>query len=96
MREPGSPPVADFDELLSSGAVLEQWSRAINAYFNAWEQCPFPRVGEEQLCEQVYSLFCHAVGNWLGRKEEEVSAAGAAAGLCLAGAARAPWVGAEG
>ncbi|XP_040412255.1 maestro heat-like repeat-containing protein family member 2B [Cygnus olor] len=52
-------------------SVLEQWSRAINAYFNAWEQCPFPRVGEEQLCEQVYSLFCHAVGNWLGRKEEE-------------------------
>eukprot|EP00075_Anas_platyrhynchos_P023219 XP_027312472.1 maestro heat-like repeat-containing protein family member 2B [Anas platyrhynchos] len=52
-------------------SVLEQWSRAINAYFNAWEQCPFPRIGEAQLCEQVYGLFCHAVGNWLGRDEEE-------------------------
>ncbi|XP_032042107.1 maestro heat-like repeat-containing protein family member 2B [Aythya fuligula] len=52
-------------------SVLEQWSRAINAYFSAWEQCPFPRIGEAQLCEQVYGLFCHAVGNWLGREEEE-------------------------
>ncbi|XP_066852657.1 maestro heat-like repeat-containing protein family member 2B [Anser cygnoides] len=52
-------------------SVLEQWSRAINAYFNAWEQCPFPRIGEKQLCEQVYSLFCHAVVNWLGRHKKE-------------------------
>ncbi|KAM9193857.1 maestro heat-like repeat-containing protein family member 2B [Mergus octosetaceus] len=57
--------------LLHAGVVLEQWSRAINAYFNAWQQCPFPRIGEAQLCEQVYGLFCHAVGNWLGREEEE-------------------------
>lgn len=81
MREPGTLPVAGFDELLSCGAVLEQWSRAIHAYFNAWEQCPFPRIAEAQLCEQVYGLFCHAVGNWLGREEEEeVRAAGPLAG----------------
>ncbi|XP_064367442.1 maestro heat-like repeat-containing protein family member 2B [Dromaius novaehollandiae] len=56
-------------------SVLEQWSKAVNSYLGAWEQCSFPRVGQAQLCSSVSPLFGHAVGSWLGCEEEEAKQA---------------------
>ncbi|XP_064367460.1 maestro heat-like repeat-containing protein family member 2B [Dromaius novaehollandiae] len=56
-------------------SVLEQWSKAVNSYLGAWQQCSFPRVGQAQLCSSVSPLFGHAVGSWLGCEEEEAKQA---------------------
>ncbi|XP_064367481.1 maestro heat-like repeat-containing protein family member 2A [Dromaius novaehollandiae] len=56
-------------------SVLEQWSKAVNSYLGAWEQCSFPRVGQAQLCSSISPLFGHAVGSWLGCEEEEAKQA---------------------
>ncbi|XP_076214435.1 maestro heat-like repeat-containing protein family member 2B [Aptenodytes patagonicus] len=52
-------------------SVLEQWSKGVNTYFCNREQCPFPRNGKAQLCEDIYPVFRYAVVNWLGCEEEE-------------------------
>ncbi|KAM6292594.1 maestro heat-like repeat-containing protein family member 2B [Porphyrio hochstetteri] len=52
-------------------SVLEQWSKAVIEYFCSRKQCPFPRPAEGQLSEHVYPVFCYAVANWLGCREEE-------------------------
>ncbi|XP_059691036.1 maestro heat-like repeat-containing protein family member 2B [Gavia stellata] len=52
-------------------SVLEQWSKGVNTYFGSQEQCPFPRNGEAQLCEDIYPVFRYALVNWLGCEEEE-------------------------
>ncbi|KAF1619015.1 Maestro heat-like repeat-containing protein family member 2B, partial [Eudyptes chrysolophus] len=52
-------------------SVLEQWSKGVNTYLCNREQCPFPRNGKAQLCEDIYPVFCYAVVNWLGCEEEE-------------------------
>ncbi|XP_064353252.1 maestro heat-like repeat-containing protein family member 2B, partial [Dromaius novaehollandiae] len=56
-------------------SVLEQWSKAVNTYLGAWEQCSFPRMGQAQFCSSVSPLFCHVVGSWLGCEEEEAKQA---------------------
>ncbi|XP_064366871.1 maestro heat-like repeat-containing protein family member 2B [Dromaius novaehollandiae] len=56
-------------------SVLEQWSKAVNTYLGAWEQCSFPRVGQAQFCSSVSPLFHHVVGSWLGCEEEEAKQA---------------------
>ncbi|KAK4806689.1 hypothetical protein QYF61_027690 [Mycteria americana] len=56
---------------LSPGAVLEQWSKGVRAYFGNPEQCPFPRKGVAPFCEAIYPVFHYAVVNWLDCKEEE-------------------------
>ncbi|XP_064367154.1 maestro heat-like repeat-containing protein family member 2B [Dromaius novaehollandiae] len=56
-------------------SVLEQWSKAVNTYLGAWEQCSFPRMGQAQLCSSVSPLFHHVVGSWLGCEEEEAKQA---------------------
>ncbi|KAM6234891.1 maestro heat-like repeat-containing protein family member 2B [Spheniscus humboldti] len=52
-------------------SVLEQWSKGVNTYFCKREQCPFPRNGQAQLCEDIYPVFRYVVVNWLGCEEEE-------------------------
>ncbi|KAF1599050.1 Maestro heat-like repeat-containing protein family member 2B, partial [Eudyptes chrysolophus] len=52
-------------------SVLAQWSKGVNTYLCNREQCPFPRNGKAQLCEDIYPVFCYAVVNWLGCEEEE-------------------------
>ncbi|XP_064366781.1 maestro heat-like repeat-containing protein family member 2A [Dromaius novaehollandiae] len=56
-------------------SVLEQWSKAVNTYLGAWEQCSFPRMGQAQFCSSVSPLFHHVVGSWLGCEEEEAKQA---------------------
>ncbi|XP_064360447.1 maestro heat-like repeat-containing protein family member 2B [Dromaius novaehollandiae] len=56
-------------------SVLEQWSKAVNTYLGAWEQCSFPRMGQAQFCSSVSPLFLHVVGSWLGCEEEEAKQA---------------------
>ncbi|XP_064360453.1 maestro heat-like repeat-containing protein family member 2B [Dromaius novaehollandiae] len=56
-------------------SVLEQWSKAVNTYLGAWEQCSFPRMGQAQFCSSVSPVFCHVVGSWLGCEEEEAKQA---------------------
>ncbi|KAK2527224.1 hypothetical protein Q9966_010444 [Columba livia] len=53
--------------------VLERWSKGITMYLCSQKRHPFPQSRAAQLCGDLYPLFHHAVVNWLGCKEEQVS-----------------------
>lgn len=83
--------------VLSPDAVVEEWSKGVNAYLCNQEQFPFPREGlVAQFCGAIYPIFHYAAVNWLGFKEEEVRSAashswGCSGDVHMGGSVYAQW-----
>ncbi|XP_032298190.1 uncharacterized protein LOC107324845 [Coturnix japonica] len=51
--------------------VVKQWSEGVKFHLSSGQQCPWPAIEKEQICENLYQLFCSVLRNWQDCKEEK-------------------------
>ncbi|XP_072198881.1 LOW QUALITY PROTEIN: maestro heat-like repeat-containing protein family member 2B [Excalfactoria chinensis] len=51
--------------------VVKQWSEGFKVHLSSGKQCPWPAMEKEQICENLYQLFCSVLRNWQVCKEEK-------------------------
>ncbi|XP_072198567.1 maestro heat-like repeat-containing protein family member 2B [Excalfactoria chinensis] len=51
--------------------VVKQWSEGVKVHLSSAKQCPWPAMEKEQICENLYRLFCSVLRNWQDCKEEK-------------------------
>lgn len=54
---------------------MKQLSEGVKFHLSSGKECPRPAMEKEQICENLYQLFCSVLRNWQDCKEEKVSTA---------------------